>query len=423
MSAALSSLIPGLRPAPVVGELGSAVDPLDAAARLEAAGLGDIAAARDGFRDVFEQARMQFSPAVPHRASATCSLSLGAGMWRAVVLVSGVLICLAALGPVASPYESFVAGAVGWLAVQTASVILWWGQGRNYPSQAARVVVRGMAGVLGLAIALSAWWGDAAVAVWALWGWVAAVGVCLVPGWRLGLACLGGAGLAWLGTLLPGTAWDTVAADVLVVVAAGFALAFVLKRAGGERQPTEGLAAALSWGLVCLVSQLLGIALVYFALGEHFVLVAIGAIVASAASEPVLDLVSYWSRRVAARCSSWRTARTATTTVGVAGVMLVGGVSLAVVWLCSFWWERPLGGRTLIAALLVSAVSCGIGYASRLGSGPGAAGTAALGTLLIAVALFIPVPARSPAGMTIAAVALIAAMMVASVRLASPRAW
>ena len=132
----------------------------------------------------------------------------------------------------------------------------------------------------------------------------------------------------------------------------------------------------------------------------------------------------HWARQAAARSTSWRLARTFTSSVGAVGAALVGAAGVTGTTLFALWHGKAVDSELIAVVLLVSTINCGVGYMLRLGSASGAAGLAVLGAGLmlietIAPAVWFTGSFRLP---VVAAVAVVA-LLISATRLATPKAW
>lgn len=423
MSAANASVVKGLAPGPTVTDLNEAVDPFDAAARLESAGFGDLSASRRGFSDIFHQAAEQFRiPSLPN--SVTTPLpDWVAGMWRAIAMASGVVVCLCTLSINSGAVEGFAAGAGCWFVVQVVGAILWWGLGQGKNQDAARIalVALPLFGVVSAVLSLAL--GDIVVVAWTLWGWSSAVGACLRPGRGFSLSCLAAACFAVVTRFVLAPGLPTAGGLIVIAVATVLACRVLLFQGGWGPMTALTVARPVRWMAACVVVQLLGIWLIYISLDHAFIAVAIGAIVGSAANEVVGDGATYLARRFAATCSSWRTARWMTGGAGLVGILVVSGISIAAACWFASWWQIPITFALLTAVPLVTTIGCGVSYSLRFGSATEATLIAAIGLGLIAIAVLARSTGTEPLEWAVGVLLISVGFAVSAARLASPRAW
>lgn len=395
------------------------VDVFDATARLEASGTGDLRASRNGFADVFDQARNQFKPPAVDERVPVARPRFSLSVWRALALLSGMLLCLALLSTSVGPIVTFGAGAGCWLSAQVTSSVLWWGRNEVQQPRAARAALGILAIELAFATGISINTGDATVAGWTLWGWASAVGICWLPTRKFSVSCCLGAMLVWAARIF-------LDADTGAVIGAAFVLGAVIvgvwaliRTDDVVTEPVEGMGVAAAWAMACVIAQLSAIGLAYRSLGTAFIALAVGAIISTALSESSLEATGYLVKSAVTRMSSWRGARILSTAIGLCCVALMGTASVLAGVTFAIARGIPITGDLVVLSALLSAVSTGIGLSMRLGSAITAALIAVGGALLTGIVTSGFLGTSSFVGL----VATAGAALFSASRMSSPRAW
>ncbi len=419
-------------PTDIAGLVRHCVDVYDAAAHLEASGFGDSFARRAGVGDSFEHARLLLAGRPPvgtdvHEGPRPQECSLEPALYRVLVMISGVVICLVTLPPGSPAWLFFLAGAAGWLGGQSVSAATWRGLGTGSRTVAARnardaIVV---AALCGAALALVT--GEVAILLWIGWSISAAVLVILSNSRALALAVAVAAAGVGAAAVMGGHQAGLYAATAAVVVAAARAAA-VLARERIAAHRSRGCWASMGWAVIQTAGQLCVLGTILAVVGSTaFAAVAIAGLAAGAVTDPVIELAHQRVRRAVAKPASWARGRRRTATIGILAVIAALTVP-ALVMLVGLIGFGTVGSPYLVlgGTLLVAALTAATGMQLRAGSAPAAARTsvamAALtaGTPYIAAVGLMPIDAVLA---LIAGTAVIAATVTAARVLSRPELW
>ncbi|MDO5683814.1 MAG: hypothetical protein Q4G46_13435 [Propionibacteriaceae bacterium] len=401
-------------PSTVIG----AVDAFEVSARLEMSGCGDRFAQGLGYESVFEHAQAVWhwteipadSPRDPSR--------FGEALKRSLFVLAGVALCLSIVDQ--DPVAIALTGVAAWVGSIVVGSVLWWGHGRGDRGMGSRVglglgAVVIIAGVIG-----SLATGDPAVAVAALWGITAGIG--MIGSIRLpwvGLVLLA-ALVAVLGHQIPGTEFDHIPGLTVAVLVAIAALVEEVPRA--RTTPAEAAEGALMIGLLSTVQVLSQVgALVGLVLqaGASATLVVVATLTVTGLAEPLQEfarMVMSWST---GRLTSIAGARRATGAVGVlwAGSLVAVGVGAAML-------AAPMLGLPLAEVpLLVTITTCGIVASVLVMLGTGSQVGAVVLSCTAAAATWAVILVAPGALSALAATSIVVALTVGARRLADPAVW
>lgn len=360
-----------------LGEIAqSAVDPFDAAARLEAQGYGDAVARKLGYSHVFELAE-RLTRHGTHENSRYYSLKLrrlfAGALGRLLVLFSGVVLCIVTLPSDASTQLMFVAGASGWIWTQVLSAGIWEGLGRGKRNTAASIGLSSLPLMTVLAVLVSVVMQSPAPMFWALWGMAASVLLIFRARLNMALMMVGSAVVTGL------VAWfDPSGGSIIASVVIGsvfLSSLYVLRLEGATfLSPDKASITAQLMGLLQAGGQVVVFLVLLDLLGAHaFVGVAIAGLVAAALADPMLEVVHAGVKRIANRSTSWREGRIRAGLLGMGGVFAIVAVTAVIALLVRSWLAIDMKVSVVIlATLLVAGVTAGIGLMLRTGSAVGA---------------------------------------------------
>lgn len=410
-----------------------AVDPLDAAARIEASGRGDVAARSLGYDDVFSQALEQFSTpaALPEREESKGHPR--PAVERALFMVSGVVLCVQTVVADAASLGLVVAGVACWFAAQMVSTILWWGEGVGQSRRAWPLAFLSGVGLLVVAGVLSVVTSSVAIVVWTAWGCTAAVVSWRWAGSVAALACAGAAGVSGLAILTAGPQAGAMVATAFILLPSAGLVILALRVIDRTQLTWRALA---SWdgpgpgwlvgqAVLRVTAQVATVVVLWRMWPDSFLLVAVGAITAGAVGEIVVELAANKIRRLADRLTRWQEARRQAVFVGGVGLLTLVVISLAVVWVAAQWLALTIPALLLLLIVLNTGVGMAVACELRIGLAERATAVAFLGLILVSLIAALHtapmVPSIMVFGMAVVGVFLVAAWAAQS--LAGPQAW
>lgn len=417
---------------PPESEVAAPVDPLDAAARIEASGRGDIAARALGFDDVFMQAVAEFQAQTRNPAPSRRRGRPGRAVARAFFLVFGVILCVETVVPGTTHVGLVVSGAACWFTAQILGSLLWWGEGTGHGARAWPLAFGCGVGLLVFAGVLSLVLACPQIVVWTAWGGSAAVVLWRWPTFVSVLVC---AGAVLISALVIATVGATAGAVVAgtFICASLLGLVFVSLRAirrahiswigpgSLDAAPTRLVAQTA----VRVIAQIATVILLWRMWPESFLWVAVGAVAAGAASEIVLECVASVIRRVAGRTTRWQVTRLWALIAGSLGGLVIVLVGVLIVWVAA----RSVGMSVPAPLLALFALNTGVGIAIacelRIGFAERATIVALLGLILVSVVTpALAMPVVTHAGVQrMATVGAFLAVAWAARSLARPQAW
>ncbi|MFV0407624.1 MAG: hypothetical protein ACK5LN_12530 [Propioniciclava sp.] len=370
--------------------ISGAVDHYHAAARLESNGLGQAVTNRLGYDSTFAYARTLVPAQLAvKRTFKPMTPEILRGLARGLILFAGLMLCLLVIHGDEAPLAVFGAGAAGWLAAQTSSAVLWWGLGARDPGWGNRLalifavaypviagVVFGLRGHLDLTLWVA--WGVTAAPLMVIWGLRRAVMVMV-------FAALIGS----LGWLLPSEI-RPVPAELMLCLLWGLTVVTLGRRmrrsvVAGRR----GWRRTLAFAVIQVAAPVVMLAFVLNLLGDQFLTVALAAMLASALSEPLLQIATARVHAVARTSCAWSALRRRTAALGVAvcvSATLSGLITVEVV----AWYLHTGPGLTAIAlALSISTFAAGGSLLLRLGEARAAAGLAVIFSWVVSTLIWL----------------------------------
>lgn len=444
------------------------VDHLEVAARLEASGFGDAAAARGGSVDVFAYAvelelggardslgapRADAAEERDHPSGSTttgrCHRPWLEAWGRSVLLLAGAVTCSAAVGSAALPASTLlVAGVVGWVGSQVCAGAAWRRRGLGDDRAAAAVGSWLAVAVVVLVGTVAIGLGSArAAGVWR-WRWADWAGPLVVTVWAtyaVAAAVLGVVGRTGRVTRVAVSAGAIGAAGVAVgdrTVPALTALVLLcvtideLRRGLGgptgvrPRRPNRlDLASARNGGLQAVGLAASLVALLALVPAEQRVVVTIAAMVASASSEPLLVGLGLGFGWLARRGTSWLRARRAIVAVAVLALACLAGVAAALTLVLEPVVGPAGGGDPGPLTATVAAVASSVNGSGVLVQRAGRDRTAMLSALAAGAALLAvarPAPglgADDPLVTAVVVAVVVGSIVVAARAAAHPSSW
>lgn len=412
-----------------------AVDMWDTVAHFEAGGRGDALARAEGHSDIFahtaaliDDLGFRFAgPRMPRPLSLRHNMT--EALRRVIVMVSGAIVCLAAIPAQAGEWTVFWAGAAGWLSGQAVSAAAWHGLGTGERHAAAKAAVVVTVACLAIGLMGTLILSAPAVFLWSAWGSFASVVVILRPSgrlhWRLLLAA---AEVLFLQAVHAELLASCL--SVTVIVAAGAAAAAAVRSELRDRVTTT---AAGMWGAVCLaalqtVGQVTVLGILVVVVGSPgFYAVAVAGLVAGAAADPLLEIGYAAVRRTVNNPMSWRRGRIATAMIGVGSMTMIvlAGMAAVGVLLHGRGPSLQLWELTLSAIVLTSALTGGTGTLLRGGSAIGAA-LVAIGTALATLTLLLPYFSGGATVLVLVVLSFVVLLVmsgIAAVRMSHPSSW
>ncbi|MGO4958162.1 hypothetical protein ACTQ49_12990 [Luteococcus sp. Sow4_B9] len=404
-----------------------AVDVFDAAARLEAQGMGDVVARQAGYASTFDHARALLQGITPPKNSSTPSTfrrSVLSAVLRGFVMLIGVLICVLAVPADRPALHTFAAGGAAWFSAQTVSAAIWWGLGQRQEGRGATLALAISVFEVLVGLAFFTIMGSPELATWVMWGSTAAVWLSrrrLTRSLWLTLAALG---IALIGLGLDGP-WRVTPA--ILALGAGYAISAGQLLHAVRTQPNMMIDGWHRVLVMACIQTLAPVTMLWVAagwVGPEFLVVALGSMVASAASDPLVEIASQAVRRIADRGLSWRTVRRRT---AMAGVLVTAGAALGGLGaglLASYLLRGiPPGLPAISITLAVSTFSVGGALLLRTGDARGATWLALVSSGLLALVLASTpnLPGWLFIGIDLFSVAVIGAL--AARRLSSPQVW